>query len=84
MSDPGTVDLMLIRAAANGQLEYRHTDAAAKYMFLWNGAAVDMESMKRIAALIGDHYLSIASLGEDCPVEVTAEGNLAALRGALR
>lgn len=69
-----TFDRLLLAAAESGELEYRHTTAAAKHLYLCNGADVDVDAMKRISALIEHRYLRITALTIDCPVHITPAG----------
>lgn len=69
-----TFDRLLLAAAERGELEYRHTTAAAKHLYLCNGADVDVDAMKRISALIEHRYLRITALTIDCPVHITPAG----------
>jgi hypothetical protein len=83
MSVLTTADLMLLRAASDGDLAYFHTVADAAHLYRWRGADVDRTTMLRIAALIDAGLLTIVSLQQDSPVQITADGDLAALKGAL-
>lgn len=85
MSAQVGVEQLLIRAAADGEFRYFHTDAAAMHMFRWNGADVDQDVMLRISRLIDAKLLTIESLQVDCPVEVTAagRGSVERLRSAV-
>lgn len=94
MSAPGTVDLMLIRAVANGEITYEaspgegpdYRDLPEGWMrYVWNGQPCDTDGGSKLAWLVSDGYLRIVDEDADkSPVEVTAEGNLAAQGGARR
>jgi hypothetical protein len=71
MSAPGTVDLMLIRAAANGEITW---DADARNHYRWNGTEVDYDCYGKLYYLAKDGYLSFDEDADQSPVLVTAEG----------
>jgi hypothetical protein len=81
MSAPGTVDLMLIRAAGNGEITYEASpggldDLPEGWMrFVWNGRACDTDSGNKLGILADAGYLRIVDEDADqSPVEVTDAG----------
>jgi hypothetical protein len=89
MTGLGTIDRLLVAAAAYGELEYRNATAATRLfrwngcdgdderLFRWNGADVDGETSTRIAALIADRYLRVSVLNAAGLVQVTPAGRAA-------
>lgn len=71
MSAPSTVDLILLRAAANGEFTY---DVSTTYGYVWNGRAADYDCCADLDSLMGDGYLSVHKSAGQTLVEVTALG----------
>lgn len=77
MSAPGTVDLMLLLAAANGEITH---DGGAKYGYRWNGADVDYDCSARLHYLCTDGYFDLLEAGPNRYAAVPTADGLAAIR----